>query len=253
MKILDILKSMKNSDYIWEDHYPEETEINLKEGLIKSTDIGQTVGILKKQFITWSFQYDKEKPDFQLHIYKDINWDKFKTLLVLANNLGYFPSYYITNDGTNVEKGKYDESKLNKEFNNPKIEDIIISFEAKYDTSIDMVQGKIPSFLYHVTPKANADKILKVGLLPKSRSKKAFHPERVYLMKNINDAEKLAKNLSSAAGSEVREWVLLEIDVDYLLHRHFRLYKDPNFKEKGYYTMNNIPPQAIEKIKDIEL
>ncbi len=31
---------------------------------------------------------------------------------------------------------------------------------------------------------------------------------------------------------------------------YLRLYTDPNYTS-GFYTLNNIPPQAIEKIKEI--
>lgn len=253
MKILDILKNMRNPNYIWVDHYPEETEINLKEGLIKSTEVDKAVGILKKQFPTWSFQYDKDEPGFVLYVNKDVEWDKFKKFLILSNNLGYFPSYYVTDNKLGVNRDKYEENKIQNEFNNPNTKGIIISFEAKYDIFVDPKKDKIPDILYHVTPKENVDKILKIGLTPKSRSKKAFHPERVYLMRKIDDAEKLAKALANSSGNSNKIWTLLEIDISYLKNEYFKLYKDPNFKERGYYTVNNIPPQAIEKIKDIEL
>jgi hypothetical protein len=33
---------------------------------------------------------------------------------------------------------------------------------------------------------------------------------------------------------------------------YLKLYTDPNYIH-GYYTLNNIPPQAIEKVKEINI
>jgi hypothetical protein len=50
----------------------------------------------------------------------------------------------------------------------------------------------------------------------------------------------------------IKDWVLLKIDTDKIPGEYLKLYIDPNFKY-GYYTLNNIPPQAIEKIKEINI
>ena len=51
----------------------------------------------------------------------------------------------------------------------------------------------------------------------------------------------------------IDSWDILEVHTDLIPGSYFRLYKDPNYLNKGYYTLNNIPPQAIEKIQAINL
>ena len=87
-------------------------------------------------------------------------------------------------------------------------------------------------------------------MVPKSRSKKAYHPERVYLGKDEKTTSNLAPQFYQLSGT--KEWVLLKIDTNAVPGDYLKLYYDSAFKY-GYYTLNNIPPQAIEKIKNIEL
>jgi hypothetical protein len=239
MKLLNLLLKI----------YREEYELNLKEGLIKSTSMGEAVYILKKQFPNWFFQYEKEDKDFAIEILKvkdGIQLEYFEKLLPLLNNLGYFISY-MKIYGDNIEiKDKYDEKIVKNAFQNPKIHTIYLSCEAKFDQKVN----KIPDFLYHVAPLRNWEKIQNIGLVPKSRSKKAYHPERVYLGKDEKNTSALASKFYQIEGIE--DWVLLKIDTNVVPGDYLRLYVDPNFKY-GYYTLNNIPPQAIEKIKNITL
>ena len=51
----------------------------------------------------------------------------------------------------------------------------------------------MPSILYQITPTVNVDKILKIGLVPKSRSKASYHPDRVFLSKSLEDIEELGR------------------------------------------------------------
>lgn len=231
------------------DIYKEEYELNLKEGLIKSAPIGEAVSVLKRQFNDWIFQYEKGDKDFTIEILKvkgRIRVEDFEKLLPLLNNLGYFISY-MEIYGNDIEvKDKYSEKIARASFNNPDVHSIYLECEAKFDQKID----KIPQLLYHVAPLRSWEKIQKVGLVPKSRSKKAYHPERVYLGKNKDSVVKLAYLFYQVTG--VTEWVLLRINTDLVPGDYLKLYYDPNYKY-GYYTLNNIPPQAIEKIKDINL
>jgi hypothetical protein len=243
MKLLDLLLEV----------YKEEYELNLKEGLTKTTEIGQAVNILKKQFPDWIFQYDKGDKDFTIEILRiknGINLDSFEKLLPLLNNLGYFISYmeiYGDDRGRRFEiKDKYDEKIVKNSFQNQDIYSIYLECEAKFDQTVN----KIPEFLYHVAPLKNWEKIEKIGLVPKSRSKKAFHPDRVYLGKDEKNTLSLAPKFYQITG--IKEWVLLKIDTKSIPGDYFKLYYDPNFKY-GFYTLNNIPPYAIEKIKNINI
>lgn len=240
---------LNTNDKILLEIYKKEYELNLKEGLIKSAPIGETVFILKKQFTDWIFQYEKGDKDFTIEILKlknGIQLKYFEKLLPLLNNLGYFISYVeIYGDNISI-KDKYNEKTTKNAFQNSKIHSIYLECESKFDQMVN----KIPKFLYHITPLKNWEKIQKIGLAPKSRSKKAYHPERVYLGKNEKNTSTLAFDFYQIVG--IKAWVLLKINTSMIPGNYLRLYKDPNY-EYGYYTLNNIPPQAIKKVKEIYL
>ena len=223
MKLLNILLEV----------YKEEYELNLQEGLIKTTNIGKTINLLKSSF-DFGFEYQRDNNTFEVtfHQIDKSNLDKF---LKYANNLGWFPSYITTS----LYKGKWDENVYSNDLSK-------IRFEAKFDEEI---VEKIPDFLYHITPTQNANKILDTGLVPKSRSKASYHPERVYLGKSIEGVEKLASQMYQRTGD--LSFTILRIDTNVVPGGYLRLYTDPNYSKEAYYTLNNIPPQAIEKIKDI--
>ena len=230
--------------------YLKEYKLNLKEGLIKTVPIGEAVFILKKQFPDWIFDYTKDDKDFVIEIYRiknAIKSEDFNKLLPLLNNLGYFISYMEIYGDDNLEiKDKYNEEIVSNAFQNPKIHSLFLECEAKFDQKVN----KIPDVLYHITPLKNWDKIQKIGLTPRSRSKKSYHPERVYLGKDEKHTLDLASKFYQIGG--VKDWVLLKINTDMVPGGYLKLYYDPNYKY-GYYTLNNIPPQALEKIKTIEL
>jgi hypothetical protein len=242
MKLLELLL----------ETYKEEFELNLKEGLSKSTPIGEAVYILKRHFSNWLFQYERGDGVFTIEILKvkdGIKVEYFEKLLYILNNLGYFISHMEIQGGENNEikiKDKYNERIVKSAFQNSKINSIYLKCEANFDQKVN----KIPEVLYHVSPLRSWEKIQKIGLVPKSRSKKSYHPERVYLGKDEDNTIRLAPHFYQITG--LKDWVLLKIDTT-SIPQYFTLYYDPNYKDKGYYTMNNIPPYAIEKIKDINL
>ena len=225
MKLLDILL----------ETYKEEYKLNLKEGLIKTTNIGKTLNILEKKYSS-KFIFNKLKNSFSINTFHtDIN-TLLNGIIKDANTLGWFPSFIETEDYI----GKWDEKYF-------KEGEIKLRFEAKFDEEI---VENIPSILYHITPSQNANKILSIGLVPKSRSKASYHPDRVYLSKNLKDIENLGEMFYRKTG--IKDWMILKIDTNMVPGDYLKLYTDPNY-EHGYYTLNNIPPQAIKKVKDIKL
>lgn len=207
------------------EKYKKEYAINLEEGLTKTTNLGKTVNILKRNFP--ELEIDSYNED-NIFIVKGLTQDTINTLLKYTNNLGWFPSwinspFYI---------GKYSEEQ---DINSTSI----IRFEAKYDEKID----KIPNILYHITPAQNTEKILAKGLSPRSRRKATYHPERVYILKDRSQAEDLTDKFYQKTGETI--WDLLKIDTTKIPGDYLKLYKDPNYVY-GFYTLNNIPPQAIQ-------
>jgi len=215
--------------------YKEEYNLNLTEGLIKTTNIGKTLNILEKKYSS-KFIFSNFKNSFSIKTFStDINALN-NGIIKDANNLGWFPSYVETEEYT----GKWNEKYF-------KEGEIKLRFEAKFDEEI---VENIPDILYHITPTQNADKILKIGLVPKSRSKASYHPDRVYLSKDLKDVENLGEMFFQKTG--INDWTILKIKTDMVPGDYLKLYTDPNYKQ-GYYTLNNIPAQAIEKIKDINI
>lgn len=247
MRLVDLLLKIYNEEY----------ELNLKEGLIKTTPIGETVSILKKKFPNWFFRYNKDENDFEIEILKikdGIEPEYFDKLLPLLNNLRWFISFMKIQGNWDSEmktainiEDKYNEKILKNSFANPKIHTIILDCEAKFDIKVN----KIPVELYHITPIKYWDKIQKQGLVPRSRSKASYHPDRVFLAKTEQYAEDLGKKFYQKTG--ITEWAVLKIHTDLIPGEYFTLYKDPNYTDRGFYTLNNIPPQAIEKINTIQL
>ena len=218
MKLLKILLEL----------YKEEYDLNLKEGLIKTTNIDKSINLIQKQFPTSKIEKNKENNTFKI---KNINQENFSLLLKLTNNLGWFPSWI----SSPFYNGKYFEDvEINITSN--------IIFEAKYDEKVE----NIPQFLYHISPAENTEKILQKGIAPKSRSKASYHPERIYLLKNPDRAEDLADMFYQKTGETL--WGLIKIDTTKIPGEYLKLYKDPNY-DNGYYTLNNIPPQSIQKVK----
>jgi len=230
--------------------YKEEYELNLKEGEIKSIPIGQSIDILHRRFPKYEIYSEIDENTFEISILK--NRDAFSPkdaadLLDLLNNLGWFISYMKLHSNTNRLEDRYNKNTFLDSIKNKNIHSIFLICEAKFDFKVN----KIPKTLYHIAPLDNWKKIETIGLVPKSRSKASYHPDRVYLAKTQLGVEQLANQMYNKTG--VKKYVILKINTDVIPGGYFKLYQDPNYIKAGYYTLNNIPPLAIEKIKDIEV
>lgn len=113
---------------------------------------------------------------------------------------------------------------------------IQIEAEAKYNLKLN-----IPDKLYHITETKNVNKILKIGLIPKSKNKKANHPDRIYF-----GFDKIGcLNLINQFGKN-KKWSLLEINTNDIKE----LYGDPDYID-GCWTYDNINPINIKLIINI--
>lgn len=94
-----------------------------------------------------------------------------KNILHLIDTVGYF----ISSVGSEkIQKSEIENYLSNQ--NNPSI-----FIEPKYDSQVDFKD----EYLYQTTYKKNIDKIMKIGLTPKSKNTRSFYPERIYLSPNI--------------------------------------------------------------------
>jgi len=107
---------------------------------------------------------------------------------------------------------------------------------------------------YHLTPDIYIENIKKQGLTAKSESKVESHSERIYLYLNPeSDYKTLASDLwySSKYKDMVKNYYLLEVDLD-MLSKH-KFYQDPQstFNFVGIYTKQTIPVSAIKVVETI--
>jgi hypothetical protein len=159
------------------------------------------------------------------------------------NNYGWFPSYYYSKNDM-AKKHVYNEKELFSFYKNE--EKTIIVFDAKYDYEVGMDNYE---FLYHISPLTNKEKILKLGLSPKSKNKVTTHPNRVYLSFSNNDVKKLVGDNNFYPNEKI--FIVFKIKLNELLkRREMKFFADPAFKD-GIYTYENIPPHYIEIVDQI--
>lgn len=200
------------------------------EGLIKTYPLDKTTQILKKRFPNLKVEIEQ---DGEIYI-ENQPPRPIKEYLPLITNLGYFIAT-LTINGDEWIKEYNDDTKP-----------IGFILEPKYDYEV-----QVPKKLYHASPIRFKDKILKIGLTPKSGSKVSNHPERVYLSDSILECKKFAKYLIEDVENEWYKngYCIYSIDGDSIT----KLYSDINFRIGGYYTSQNIKPEYIKLILESKL
>lgn len=203
-------------------------EIFINEGLIKTTPLKKFLKILKRFFPDY---YVGKGSDEEIIISagRTEYISEIKKIANICNQLGWFISH-----GNIVDSSTYYKYNDPIFFDNQKYEEIII--KPKFDQK-DIFSK--PTFLYHVTPIKNVEKILKIGLIPKSKNKTSFHPDRIYLTDTLEIAWSLIKQFERI---EKVEYTILKIESKNL---NVKLYSDIDLRQNGYYTLENIPPKYI--------
>jgi len=233
----------------------------INEGHIKTYDSKISFNEIIRSLKLLQFKADGSYSENQInlilndfnHIPKNKIDDLFDHIsVILVNKFGWFPSYMkiLYSNGHKLEK-KYseDELKLNQDLTSS----IQITFESKFDK----VENIIPDKLYHLSIQEYENKIMKYGLVPKSKSKLTSHLDRIYLCKSIQDCKSLIPqmklvyseekdvNLYTLGNKKYRKntkWIIFEIDTE---KAHIdKLYKDPNYTD-GYYYLGGIGPDSI--------
>ena len=149
---------------------------------------------------------------------------------------GWYPSIIIFENAIKFSEFKLSELNHNKDT-------FIVRYEAKFDTPVNIDHL---DYLYHITTDLAYDNIKFIGLTPKSQSKLANHPGRIYVLTGKSKIESTARALISSYKNKLRvkDILVLKIDCKYLQKHNF--YEDPNFFiDEGLWTQQNIPPVAI--------
>lgn len=216
------------------DEFIQETSLN--EGLLMSYQADKVVRYIQKKYNLNDDSVDILTGDKgeSIIVDKELSQDILdKINLDLVNLAGYF--CVLDNNG-------------------------ILFYDKKFDKEVfdELKQsGKIKCF-YHITPSKNDKKIQSYGLIPKHKNKKYTYPERVYLLsdENLKDNEHFftdfSKHLHSVSNKDCYDFSVYKIDFSKL--NDIKLYVAINAKDYiGYYTMDNIRPEWIEKIDEIHL
>ncbi len=161
---------------------------------------------------------------------------------------GYFSNFYDENE----EISDFNEFRKDIAYNiKIQIEDgsdyyddeplITLYFEPVYGEKI----SNIPNIVYHVTDLSNIDNIKLKGLLPKNTNKISYHPRRVYLLLNEEDAQDLIKNFRF----NIDNPVILTVDITNI-KTNLSFYKDINYP-KGVFIDQRISPKYIINYKRV--
>ena len=211
----------------------------LNEGLIMSVDYGIFISKINNILMKYNINgfcdlyIGRDRLILQINE-KDIYKRKifFQNFSNLLNQTGYFVSNYKVNDDK-LKIGDIDISLFIKNSN------LLLYLNKRFDSE----SGYIPEFLFHVTEKKYLEKIMKQGIIIKSKKYIENHPERIYLFSNLEDCHDYIDF------KELFDFTILKIDVKTL--KNIKLYDDPKYQPtiNAYYTYDNIPPFSIEIIQ----
>lgn len=226
---IDNIENSEKDNYIYNEILKRTKfgRLAIVEGLIHTHPIEKSVNILRGRFPELIIEIEE---DGEIYI-ENQPPEKLGKYLPIITNLGYF-----------ISKLTVDGQEWIKEYNID-IKPIAIILEAKYDYEVD-----IPETLYHTSPIRFKDKIVKLGLTPKTGNKLSNHPERIYLTDDLNKAIDFGNYLREEEDSEWYKngycvYSIKGIGVS-------KLYSDINLRQGGFYTINNIKSESIKLIKE---
>jgi len=219
----------------------------LNEGIIRTYDIDFVIDKSLQRLSVLNVKYDIVKnPNntIKLTIY-DFNKIIINHLFGLLNKnftnlFGWFPTYmFLTNLSGMKNSMNYDENYLVKTYEY--LGEVSILYESKFDLISDM-----PPKLYHISIQEHSNKILSIGIVPKTKNKISSHGNRIYVCSSLNDCIDLIDNMKFYFFNKNEKintkWIIYEIDTSDL---DILLYKDPNYPDRGYYLLGNIPPKNL--------
>ena len=219
-------------------------EISLEEGLIMSHSADKIVRYLHNKYNLTDNEVENyyDGTDYIL-VNKNLDTDLFDKI----NQVMVFGGYY-----------KSDKDDNDKYF----------TYEKKFEKEVfgELKQSGEIKYLYHLSPSINDKKIQTIGLIPKSKNYRFNYPDRIYLLsdKDVDNKpwfveqmciELVKPILTFGKKSEIdriKTYSVYRIDFNKL--DDIKLYIDYNASGfDSYYTMDNIRPEFIEKINEIEI
>lgn len=212
------------------------------EGLIYTYPLTSTIVILKRSgdIEQRDIHVAKDRNTFSLNV-TDKSQPEIESLNKKAETCGWFPAYYMGG------QTKYDVKDLTKALQVNGLP-VWVTYEAKYDVEI----ADIPDVLYHSTPAKYLPNIQKIGLSPRGNHN---DESRIYLAYKPEDAEAVSKiqwNRLSTAEKQTQgnEYAILKVVLPN--DNRFRLFKDPQYLDKGCYTLSNIRHNNITVLKKVK-
>ena len=206
----------------------------INETLSKSYDLSKFIDKVKLIYNNvYSSQYFKFEPGRCLIVFTD-NFDKENPRLQSLMNLFNVFISRIETDDTYPENSIY------------------VYFEQKYSKNVTNDVYKYDK-VYHLTKSKYVDKILKHGLVPKTRKgkykKNGYHPDRIYLLRGDIDKKTIKTYQNQLLSSSLIVVDLKKLKDDY--NTTLKFYKDPQSAESyAVYIDYNIRPEVL-KVSDI--
>lgn len=160
--------------------------------------------------------------------------------------MGWFPSFE-----------NYSASKFSNQWIKDQQDIISVSMVFETNYGEEVVFGKSEKTLFHITPDTHYEKIKKIGLTPKGKSKISAHPYRIYLMRDTDPYTlELFVDLMYQKDPNyhlINSYVILQINLSDL--KDYKFYDDPNFLmgNGAVFTYKNIPPSKIKVLKVIDV
>jgi hypothetical protein len=150
------------------------------------------------------------------------------------------------------QSGFYSIRELNlNDFINPKSSKIELELIKKFTEILN-----VPKIIYHGTSKKYLNKILKVGLIPKSHKVIEDHPERIYFTDSLEACKDFISMKHSINKDRLskfnREYAIFSINTSGL---NIKLYRDALSPDviNFYFTYDNISPKDIELVEEFTL
>lgn len=223
------------------EHIPEFvdeylSEISLNEGIFKTYPIDKAVRYVKTLFglndnQIGVFDGAGGNPNVKRIVVKILDTEDNNRAIDKAMNLcGYVRS-------TEMKIGDFVE----------------INFISRYEEKDITDEVRRMGHIRHITPLYNVGKIKRVGFVPKSSNSRFNYPDRIYFFAGNTPMFEIGYQIldfhkHNRSKGDKDAYAVISVDTNKIpeaVHFHY----DPNYA-MGIYTMENIPPSAIDGIKE---